>query len=62
MTPQIPADTLDDKAVRFKSASVEEVVSKVLSSVELKTLIAAIASERFTEKQLTIEDVSGLIK
>ncbi|XP_071532845.1 uncharacterized protein [Panulirus ornatus] len=62
VSPQKSKDILDNEIVGIKSASVEEVVNKVLSSVELKTLIAAIASESFTEKQLTIEGVSGLVK
>lgn len=45
-----------------ESASVDEVVIRVLNSEQLKTLIATVAAEHSTEGQFTTESVSSLIK
>lgn len=57
VSPNLPV-----KASVKESASVDEVVSKVLSSAELKTLIAEVAAEKSTKGHLTADDISDLVK
>lgn len=51
-----------EQNVNLNNPSVVEIVDRVLGSNELKTLIAAVASESSTKGQLTMDDVSNLVK
>ncbi|XP_047475070.1 uncharacterized protein LOC125029226 isoform X3 [Penaeus chinensis] len=51
-----------EQNVNVNNPSVVEIVDRVLGSEELKTLIAAVASETSTKGQLTLDDVSNLVK
>nr|XP_045606712.1 uncharacterized protein LOC123763584 isoform X2 [Procambarus clarkii] len=58
--PQPSADT--EQNMHTSGVSVEEVVSKVLNSEELKVLIATATSGSSNKDHLTVEDVSNIVK